>query len=130
LALDAACPSDLEVFAAPLDVRLTDDTNVQPDILVARRVDLAENNLPVAPVLAVEILSPSTRGIDVHVKRDRMRRAGCASYWVVDPIDGHLTAWELDDQGGYAEAADVTGDERWTATRPFEVTIIPAELID
>jgi Uma2 family endonuclease len=128
--LHQACPSELEVFAAPFDVRLADDTSVQPDLLVARRSDLTEANLPVAPVLAVEILSPSTRTIDLHSKRERLRRAGCASYWVVDPADGRLIAWELDESGAYVEVADAVGDALWTATAPFAVTIVPQRLLD
>ncbi|MEJ7834496.1 MAG: Uma2 family endonuclease [Nocardioides sp.] len=128
--LGAACPSQLEVFVAPFDVRLADDTNVQPDVLVARRTDLTEANLPVAPLLAVEILSPSTRTIDLHSKRDRLRRAGCPSYWVVDPIDARLIAWELNSDEQYVEVADVSGDDSWTATEPFSVTVTPARLID
>jgi Uma2 family endonuclease len=125
-----ACPAELEVLAAPFDVRLADDTNVQPDLVVARRSDLTDANLPVAPVLAVEILSPSTRSIDLHVKRERLRRAGCASYWAIDPADGHLTAWELDERGDYAQVADIRAGETWTAQRPFPVMIVPGELLD
>ncbi len=128
--LHQACPADLEVFAAPFDVRLADDTNVQPDLLVARRSDLTEANLPVAPLLAVEILSPSSRTIDLFSKRERLRRAGCPSYWVIDPADGHLTAWDLDESGAYVEVADVVGEEPWTAALPFVVSIVPQRLVE
>jgi Uma2 family endonuclease len=50
-------PDDLELLAAPTDVKLADDTAVQPDLLVARTSDLTETNLPGPPLLAVEILS-------------------------------------------------------------------------
>lgn len=130
VALSQACPDDLEVFVAPLDVRLDDNTVIQPDVVVARRGDLTEANLPTAPVLAVEVLSPSTHGIDLVLKRDRLQRAGCPSYWVVDPLDPRLTAWELDESGQYVEVADVTGEETWRATRPFVVSITPARLVD
>lgn len=59
--LRAACPADLKVLLAPFDVALAADTVVQPDIVVARRTDLTSRDLPTAPVLAVEVLSPSTR---------------------------------------------------------------------
>ena len=127
--LREACLPHLLVLFAPLDVRLAPDTVVQPDVVVARRADLTETNLPTAPLLAVEVLSPSTRAIDLHVKKDRLRIAGCASYWVVDPVDGHLTAWQLDEQGDYVQVADVTGDRTWAATRPFEVELTPSALL-
>jgi Uma2 family endonuclease len=62
--LRTTCPHALEVLTAPLDVALRDDTVLQPDVLVARRSDFTETDLPVAPLLAVEVLSPSTRLID------------------------------------------------------------------
>jgi Uma2 family endonuclease len=127
--LHDACPDDLEVFIAPFDVRLSDDTVVVPDIVVARRRDLTEAELPVAPVLAVEVLSPSTRGIDLLLKRDRLRRSGCASYWVVDPLDPRLVAWDLDDRGDYVEVADVGGQDTWTSILPFPVTVTPDDLV-
>jgi Uma2 family endonuclease len=65
--LHASCPADLEVLLAPFDVRLADDTALQPDLLVARRADTTERNLPVAPRLAIEVLSPSTRLIDLNL---------------------------------------------------------------
>ncbi len=127
--LVTSCPGDLEVFVAPFDVRLADDTNVQPDVLVARRSDLTEANLPVAPMLAVEILSPSTRTIDLHSKKERLRRAGCPAYWVIDPLDGHLTAWELDADGAYLQAADLTATDTWHAGLPFPVAITTGALL-
>ncbi len=33
--------------------------------------------------------------IDLHVKEDRLRRAGCPHYWVVDPDEPSVTAWDL-----------------------------------
>lgn len=128
--LVAACPDRLEVFVAPFDVRLADDTVVQPDVLVARRDDLTRTNLPTAPVLAVEILSPSTRGNDLLLKKDRLERAGCASYWTVDPADkGHLLAWDLAAEGRYQQVADVSGAESWTSALPFPVTFSPRDLL-
>lgn len=52
---------------------------MQPDILVARRVDYTDRDLPTAPLLAVEVLSPSTRLIDLNLKKARYEIAGCAS---------------------------------------------------
>ncbi|MGH3348024.1 MAG: Uma2 family endonuclease [Nocardioides sp.] len=127
LLLHTACPDDLEVLYAPFDVAIADDTVMQPDLLVAARDDFTDRDLPVAPVLAVEILSPSTRRFDLTLKRSRYESAGTASYWVVDPDELSLTAWDLVD-GAYVEVAHVTGEEEWTAASPFPVTIVPAAL--
>ena len=46
--LHPRCPEDLEVLVAPFDVALSDDSVVQPDLLVARRSDLTDRDLPTA----------------------------------------------------------------------------------
>jgi Uma2 family endonuclease len=114
---------------APFAVRLAEDTELQPDVLVARRADLTERHLPAPPLLAVEVLSPSTRLIDRNLKRARFEAAGCQSFWVVDPDGLELTAWELAD-GAYNQVADVSGREAFHATKPFPVTVVPADLLD
>ncbi len=43
-------------------------------------------------------------------------------------IDGVLIVTPAD--GRYREVADVSGDEPFTAERPFPVTIVPARLLD
>lgn len=52
-----------------------------------------------APQLAVEVLSPSTRRVDLTLKLSRYEAAGCPSYWVVDPDGPSLTAWQLVEGG-------------------------------
>lgn len=126
--LHAACPPDLEVLLAPFDVALADDTVLQPDLLVARRSDVTSRDLPTAPVLAVEVSSPSTRLFDLNVKKARFELAGTASYWVVDPDTPSVTVWELGDHA-YAEVARAIGGEVLTVARPFELTLAPDDLI-
>src|SRR5688500_18040100 len=79
-ALDDACPPEFEVLGAPFDVVLADDTVMIPDIVVGRRVEFTDKNLPAAPVLAVEVLSPSTRRFDLLLKRSRFESAGAQAY--------------------------------------------------
>lgn len=128
-ALREACPGELVVLFAPSDVVLGPSTVMQPDLLVARRADLTARNLPTAPLLAVEVLSPSTRRVDLGTKRLAFEAAGLASYWVVDPDEPSLTAFALGPEG-LAETARVVGAQRFDATRPFPVTIAPADLVD
>jgi Uma2 family endonuclease len=127
--LRQSCPHSLRVLLAPLDVVLAEDTVVQPDLLVTRRTDLTERNLPTAPLLAVEVASPSTRLLDLNLKRARYEQAGCPAYWVVDPDDVSLTAWELHD-GQYVEVARVRGDEVFESRRPYPLRVVPADLLD
>ncbi|MEI2779212.1 MAG: Uma2 family endonuclease [Tetrasphaera sp.] len=127
LVLASAIPRNLEMLFAPFDVVLAADTVLQPDLLIARRADFTPRDLPVAPLLAVEILSPSTRRIDLHTKRARYEAAGCPSYWVVDPDDPAIIAWELRD-GQYAEVARARDTESFRVTAPFPVQFRPTDL--
>lgn len=125
--LRAACPPDLEVLFAPLDVVLSEDTVLEPDLLVAPRAQFTERELAGPPLLAVEVLSPSTRRIDLLLKRDRLQAAGVPSYWLVDPDEPSLAALELVDER-YVEVAHVVGAHSWTTQRPFAVTVAPSAL--
>ncbi len=127
LTLTQACPDQLQVFLAPVDVLLADDTALQPDLLVVRRSDVGERNIPAIPLLAVEVLSPSTRLIDLTLKKARYEQAGCPSYWVVEPGSPSVAVFELRD-GTYVEAARGTGDQTVAVHQPFEVTVVPAAL--
>lgn len=123
-ALVAAAPADVEVFTAPLDVRLSDDTVVQPDIVVVRARDAVGSQLAGVPLLVVEILSDSTRGNDLLLKRARYARAGIACYWIVEPVSGEFTLLRLAGADGYAVEGqgvlDVTGV---AVERPFPVVL-------
>lgn len=126
--LRAAAPQDVEVLTGPFAVVPADDTELQPDVLVGRRAGFTAKDLPEAPLLAVEILSRSTRSFDLGAKRERYERAGTLAYWVFDPEAVRLRAWDLR-AGAYVEVADVSGDEAYAATVPFAVTVIPAALV-
>jgi Uma2 family endonuclease len=129
LLLATACPSELRVLMAPFDVALAQDSILQPDLLVARRSAFTPRDLPGSPLLAVEVLCPSTSRVDLTLKRSRYEAAGCPSYWVVDPDEPALTAWELRD-GEYVEVGHASGAEQYTATMPYDVVISPARLLD
>jgi Uma2 family endonuclease len=122
--LTSACPSAFRVFHAPLDVRLSDDTVVQPDVVVMRVGDARDRRLSGVPVLAVELLSDSSRRYDLLLKHSRYERAAIPSYWVVDPDTLEITVWELGDAGTSTEVARELVEQRPLAVdRPFPVTL-------
>ncbi|MGI5131746.1 Uma2 family endonuclease [Pseudonocardia sp. CA-107938] len=128
--LRAHCPRDLRVMIAPFAVQTAYDSEVQPDVLVARFADLRSKHLPVAPLLAVEVLSRSTALLDRNTKKAHYARMGVPSYWLLDPTEpGSLTVFALRD-GQYAEIAHLVGDEEFLAVDPFPVTVVPARLLD
>ncbi|MFT4011038.1 MAG: Uma2 family endonuclease [Nocardioidaceae bacterium] len=129
LLLRAAAPVGLKVLFAPVDVVLANDTVLQPDLLVAPEQAFTETDLPAAPLLAAEVLSPSTRGVDLLLKKDRLQRAACSHYWVVDPNEPSVIAWSLID-GAYQEVARAVGTEPFEVASPFPVSFTPASLLD
>lgn len=129
--VEQAAPAEFIVLGGPAATIIDDRTWVEPDVFVGRRSDLGEKWLDHPPVLAVEVLSPSSRLYDLNTKFERYQRARIPSYWVFDPDPAapRLLAWQL--RGGrYVVVADVTGEEPFTATSPFEVTLTPARLLD
>ena len=130
IALRNACPRDKRVLIAPFAVQTAFDSEVQPDVLVTRYTDLTPKNLPVAPLLAVEVLSRSTALHDRNTKKAFYERIGVPSYWLLDPTEpGSLTAFELTGEG-YRRLAHVVGDDAFDAEQPFPVRVVPARLLD
>ncbi|KAI5912714.1 Uma2 family endonuclease [Thauera sp. 2A1] len=101
-------------FIAPFDVRLPRgneadrdiDTVVQPDlVVVCDRAKLDERGCRGAPDWVVEILSPSTAGHDLILKRRLYERVGVREYWLVHPVDRVVTVYRL--QHGAFGAPDI-----------------------
>ena len=84
------------VFPAPTGVRVDAETQVEPDLLV---VPLIEGKIPHALpeptrlLLAIEILSPSTKSKDRLEKRDLYIEMGVPEYWIVDPDAKAVERW-------------------------------------
>ena len=88
-----------EAYLAPFDVVFTRHDVVEPDLLfvaVDRLGVLTERNVSGSPDLVVEILSPSTRRVDLTLKRELFERQAVREYWVVDPLAGTVDAWRRD----------------------------------
>jgi Uma2 family endonuclease len=126
--LRAVCPPDSRVYVAPLDFRPTPRRSLQPDVLVTRREDVGAKVIERPPLLAVEVLSPSTRSSDWMLKTQLYAEAGVPSYWLVDPDEPSLTVLELAGEA-YVEKAVVRGNEVYDAAAPFGVRVVPAELV-
>ncbi len=127
--LDAVAPPHMEVLGAPFAVQLSFNTEVQPDVLVAPFEAFTEKNLPGPPLLAVEVLSPSSTMVDYNKKKRLYERFGVPSYWVIDPLEPNLSAFELDENGQYQTVAKIAGAEPFEATQPFPVRIVLTELL-
>lgn len=129
--LRQACPREFRVFHAPFGVRPDRANEVQPDVLVARYTDLTEKFLPAAPVLAVEVISPTSRLHDANLKKAFYERLGVPRYWLVDPDrdEPALTVFALSADGAYERVAHVVGPQAYDADVPFAVRVVPSELV-
>ncbi|OLF08778.1 hypothetical protein BLA60_22485 [Actinophytocola xinjiangensis] len=127
--LEQACPAEFDVLGAPFAVRASPTTELQPDVLVGRDEDFTEALLPVAPLLAVEVFSPSSVLNDLNNKRAAYQRLEVPSYWVIDPEVPKLVAYELNENLVYHTVAEVKGSEVFEAERPFPVRIVPNDLL-
>lgn len=122
------CPAEFELLVAPLDVVLGPATVFEPDVLVIPAGKPRGARIHEAPVLVVEVLSPSTRYFDLGTKRPVYRDAGVGGLWVLDPHERSIRAWRWD--GPDESIAMASGDEALHLDHPFPVRIVPGRLTE
>ena len=94
-----------EVFCAPLDLSLCEYNVVQPDLFyLPGNRPARQMPIDALPELVVEITSPSTSRKDRVKKLSHYQAAGVPHYWILDPEDGFIEAYELRD-GHYVSIA-------------------------
>jgi Uma2 family endonuclease len=123
---------DLGMFlTATVDVLLPRDiaSPVQPDLLFIRKERQPrgrEGSFEGVPDLVIEVLSPSTRGVDETVKLAAYRDAGVPEYWMVDPQKRTVLVFGVGADGkSYVELQRAgTGETvRSTVLPGFEVAV-------
>ncbi len=129
IALRAAAPPELKVVLSPFDFVPEPGTSLQPDVLVIRRDSAEEKRTVKPPVLAVEVLSPSSRTTDLTTKRALYARFGVDHYWIVDPAAPSIVALRLGG-GEYADSGGSEGATEFVAAEPFVVRLTPTGLIE
>ena len=101
--LDPVCVGrdDVELFFSPADVVLTPRTLVQPDVFIVRKTPAkplrAWSEVGI-PLLAIEVLSPSTASRDRGAKRRIYQATGVGEYWIVDLDARLIERWTPGDQ--------------------------------
>jgi len=91
-----------EIRFAPLDVVLSEEDVLQPDIMFIseeRSYIISERNIQGAPDLVVEILSSSTGERDRGLKQKLYARYGVEEYWIVDPGEKSVEVMGLGEAG-------------------------------
>jgi len=113
------------VFFAPLDVVLSEESVLQPDILFiskGRSRIVAEENIQGSPDLVVEILSPATAERDRTYKRALYARHGVLEYWIVDPKEKSVEVLALGERG--FETAGIYEETETMISRVLDVLAI------
>ncbi|MCK0112863.1 Uma2 family endonuclease [Ornithinimicrobium sp. F0845] len=125
--LARAVPESLRVLAAPLDLLAGERSMLQPDLMVVPREVRSGKYVAQPPVLAVEILSPSSRRTDLVRKPEVLGRFGVEHYWVVDPLHPAIRVFRLVGET-YESDQVVQGDGLFETDAPFPVSFRPADL--
>ena len=101
------------VLESPVDVVLTRNTVVQPDLIVLcnRAKIINGKNIQGAPDLVVEMLSPSTAAKDKREKFRAYERAGVPQYLIVDPHEQYAELYTLGEEGRYASPPTILAAE-------------------
>jgi Uma2 family endonuclease len=101
-----------------------------PDVLVVRGDQVRKRgNFPAAEVvLAVEVVSPSTRSIDRWHKPKLYAAAGIPFFWRVELDPLHAVAYQLAGDGDYAEVTRAEAGNLLRLSEPFGVEFDPADL--
>lgn len=124
----AARPPGSTVLVSPIDFVPRADTVLQPDVAVVDEREADRPRLTRPPMLVVEVISPSSRNVDRGAKRLAYAEANVAHYWIVDPVPPvDLLALALVGRS-YQEVVHVRGADRYDASKPFPITVVPERL--
>lgn len=91
-----------EIFGAPLDTTLGEETVVQPDLLYIsgeQQEQIKETLIEGPPALVVEVISHTSSRKDRVQKMQIYQKAGVRHYWLADPADRTLECFSL--QGSF-----------------------------
>ncbi len=106
-----------EVWTAPLDVRLSEDTAFQPDLIFvsnARAGIIQEDWIAGAPDLVVEVSSPSTMTYDRATKLPIYAESGVSEFWLIDSQAKSVEVLKLEGKKYFVDAV-LAGDQILTS---------------
>jgi Uma2 family endonuclease len=108
------------VLIAPVPVQLWPGKLREPDVMLYRteHVNRIGEQWAGVPDLVVEVLSPSTRAIDLGEKMDEYAQAGISEYWIVEPDAQNISVYALEGDR-YRLAA------RWRPTEQLHSGLLP-----
>ncbi|MFI7640190.1 Uma2 family endonuclease [Nonomuraea sp. NPDC049400] len=130
--LHQAAPSHVKVYST-VNVRPSDEDLYIPDLVVVSRANVKSTKVMLAPsdvLLAVEVVSPSTKMHDRGTKAVAYAAAGIPLYWRIEPFEGPtLYVYELDGDS-YKEPTAHKAGTIVSLSSPYSVSFDPADLVD
>jgi Uma2 family endonuclease len=118
----------LGVMLPDVDLLFQTGQFLRPDILVvptSSRPGITKRGIEMAPLLVVEILSPTSGSIDLVKKPARYGDFGIPEYWVLDPEERFAWVWRF--AAGANEAERVAGRLEWHPAGASEPLVIQLE---
>jgi len=128
-----------KALVAPIDVKLSDEDIVQPDLLVVcDPAQIQRTHIEGAPALVVEVLYESSLFHDRVRKMGLYARFGVREYWIVTPYPHLIEVYELADdayklRGGYTKGDKLVSPSFPELTldldRVFDFPLAPGEAV-
>ncbi len=97
--LYAESKSVAKVVVSPVDVVLSEECVLQPDIMAVKDKQKIRGRIFGSPDLVVEVVSPSTFKRDLTDKMKLYERHKVKEYWLVFPLEKTIMVYELKDDG-------------------------------
>lgn len=102
-----------EVFGSRLPIVLEREIRLEPDLFYVQTdqlKDLQPTSFQGTPSFVVEILSPSTRQLDLGEKRELYQRFGVRELWLIDYVDHWLLQIYRLKDGSYEQYKHSNGE--------------------
>ena len=118
------------VTIAPRDVKFSEKTTYQPDILFISKERLKISTEPFVdgpPDFIVEILSKGTISIDIRKKFNDYEKYGVKEYWIVNPDDVYLSEFHHLIDGKYEQFEPENNVVKSKIIEGFEVDLTELE---
>ena len=111
------------------------DTVRIPDVVVMHRNDwqaLQERESVIdfdlsAPLLVIEVISPSTKNIDYRTKRTEYAARDIPEYWIIDPLEAKVTV--LINSDGWYDITEFFDSDRLISTTFPELQLTPQMIL-
>lgn len=116
-----------KIFEAPMDVLLSSENVVQPDIIYIANGNkhiIKDKLIEGSPDMLVEIVSPSSHHIDYYEKKELYDVSGVKEYWIVDPANQTIEVFALqDDKFQLLSNAAVSGNISSNIFKGFQLDL-------